>query len=265
MPYTPNQNVVYLAAFAGALAGMASNRILGPTVPATYAALASAADAFAQSFDTQYGAVKPSALFQQELIAELSESAWQDVAPPPTSVSSLPASYTAMCNSLIAMVDEATAQIAAEGVGPFGNEWTAYTPTFNTQNADGALGDGVIQGMFKIEGDSLFYSIILQWGTTTNGGTGFFVFGLPPGIVVDNAKMLGFGIGLSSGVASQTSVANATFPLFQLLAADLGPPINTVVAFGIGTSATGAFLDAADPFAWAPTDQLLVEGVVAIA
>lgn len=271
--YTPNQAQVYLAAFAGAIAGMASNRILGPTTPVTYATLAAAADAFAQSFDTQYGAVKPGTDFQAEVIADLCETAWLNVSPLPSTVSSLPSSYTAMCDSLIAMVDESTLQTAGEGIAGFGSEWTAYTPNFNTQNADGSLGDGVTIGFYKIDGDTLYYNILLQWGTTTNGGTGFFVLGLPGqaggpvlpgGLVIDNSKMIGFGVNLSSGTAFQGSVAGATFPLTQGAAADFGVGLGNSVAFFISNSATGAFADAADPFAWANGDILSVSGIVSL-
>ena len=142
--------------------------------------------------------------------------------------------------------------------------WTAYTPSFNSQNADGAIGDGLIEGRFKVDGDTLSYSISLQWGATTNGGTGFLVFGMPPGVTIDNAKMLGFGVGLSSGIAAQSSVANQTFPLIQLAAADFGPPIGPVVAFGLSNSATGAFLEATSPFAFAAGDFIAIQGTVAL-
>lgn len=265
MAYVPKQNSVYLAAFAGALAGMASS--VGPVSSSTagdYAFLAQVADAFAQSFDTEYGTVNAGDEFQIELIAELCESVWSQRSVLPATTSTTPSSYTAECDALVALVVDGSTQLAAQGVNPFGSEWVAYTPVFNTQNNDGAIGDGTTLGVFKIDGDTLYYSIALQWGTTTNGGTGFFTFSLPAGVLPDNAKMIGFGAMLSSGDASQLSVAGASFPLIQLLAADLGPPVGPVVAFGVSTSATGAFLDAADPFAWANTDQLIVSGQVAI-
>lgn len=146
--------------------------------------------------------------------------------------------------------------------GPSG--WTTYTPSFNSQNADAALGDGSIEGRFKIDGDTLFYSISLGWGSTTNGGTGFFVFSLPAGVTIDNAKMIGFGAGLSSGAAAQSSVAGQTFPLIQLAAVDFGPPIGPAVAFGVSNSPTGAFLEATSPFAFAAGDFIVVQGIVAL-
>jgi len=269
MPYVPVQVNTYLSAFAGALAGLAKGAgnapsPVGSSTAATYAFIANVADAYAQSFDQAYSTVGtvPSSL-EQETIAELSEAAWEDRGPANDPSAILSTTYDPETLVLAAVITEGVATVAAQGV-PIGDIWTVYTPVFNTANADGAIGDGVITGSFKIDGDTLFYNIVLTWGTTTNGGTGFLTFSLPPGITVDNAKMQGFGINLSSGIASQVSVAGASFPLIQALAADLGPPLGQVLAFIISNSATGAFLEGASPFAFATTDTIAIQGSVAL-
>lgn len=144
--------------------------------------------------------------------------------------------------------------------------WTAYTPLFNTQNGDGALGNGVTLGFYRVVRDTLFYSVELDIGGTTNVGTGGFLIGLPAGFTVDNASMLGFGVALSSGIATQSSVAGATFPLMQAAAINAAFGVGTPagVGFVISNSATGALLDGVTPFAFAATDIVSVSGTVAI-
>ena len=144
--------------------------------------------------------------------------------------------------------------------------WAAYTPLFNTLNADGVLGNGVTTGFYRVVRDTLFYSIELDIGGTTNVGTGAFLLGLPAGFTADNAQMLGLGSALSSGFASQISVASANFPLAQAAAINAafgaGTPVG--VAFVITNSATGAVLDGTSPFAFAAGDAVVVCGSIAI-
>lgn len=266
--YTPVQVNTYLAAFAGAIAGLARGAgnapsPVGSSTSATYQFISDVADAFAQSFDQAYSTVGtvPSD-FEQNTIAELSEAVWEDRGPTNATAATTSTTYDAETLVLAAVVTEALATVAAQGV-PVGDIWTAYTPIFNTSNVDGVIGDGQIAGFYKIDGDTLFYSILFIWGTTT-AGTGTLVFGLPSTVTIDNAKMQGFGINLSSGAAVQASVANATFPLIQVVAADVGPPIGNCVQFVIVNSATGAFLDNATPFAFANLDEVFVQGSVAL-
>jgi len=266
--YTPVQVNTYLAAFAGAIAGLARGAgnapsPVGSSTSATYQFISDVADAFAQSFDQAYSTVGtvPSD-FEQNTIAELSEAVWEDRGPTNATAATTSTTYDAETLVLAAVVTEALATVAAQGV-PIGDIWTDYIPGFFTSNNDQVLGDGAIGGKYKIDGDTLFYSIFFQWGTTT-AGTGTFAFGLPASVTIDNAKMLGFGIMLSSGVAVQASVANASFPVFQSVAADFGPPTGNAVEFILPTSATGAFLDNVTPFAPAAGDEYIVQGTVAL-
>lgn len=265
--YTPVQVNTYLAAFAGALAGLAKGAgnapsPLGSSTSSTYQFIADVADAFAQSFDQAYSTVGtvPSA-FEQETIAELSEAAWEDRGPANDPTATTSTTYDPETLVLAAVVTEGVATVAAQGV-PIGDIWTTYTSVFSSQNADSSLGDGAVDARYKIDGDTLFFNILFQWGTTTTGGTGAFTFSLPAGITVDNAKMLAFGIMLSSGVAFQAAGPLA-FPLQQVIAADLGPPLGQVVAFAMSTS-TGDLLDATHPFAPANGDSFFVQGTVAL-
>lgn len=263
MAYVPQQISVYLAAFAGSLAGMATS--IGPvssSTPGDYQFLAQVADAFAQSFDTEYGALNAGQEFQIELIAELCESVWSQRSVLPATTSTTPSSYTAECDALVALVVDGSTQVAAQTV-PDGNIWTAYTPTFNTANNDGAIGNGTITGFYKVDGDTLYYSIEFDIGGTTNLGTGGFVFGLPTGFAPDNAKMIGFGVMLSSGAAVIALAVPPTYPIEQVAAADFGPPVGIGTLWGMSTGA-GVVVDATNPAAFAAGDFIFMQGSVAL-
>lgn len=266
--YTPVQVNVYLAAFAGAIAGLAKGAgnapsPVGSSTSTTYQFISDVADAFAQSFDQAYSTVgQPPTSLETNIIQELSEAVWEDRGPANATAATTSTTYDPETLVLSAVITEGLATVAAQGV-PAGDIWTAYTPTFNTANNDGVIGNGVIAGFYKVDGDTLYYSIEFDIGGTTNLGTGSFVFGLPTGFTPDNAKMIGFGVMLSSGAAGIALAVPPTYPIEQVAAADFGPPV------GIGTlwamsSGAGVALDATNPAAFAAGDSIFMQGSVAI-
>jgi len=58
--------------------------------------------------------------------------------------------------------------------------WQAYTVSWVTSGAVPALGNGSLAGHFTVIGKTVFFRIHLSVGSTTNIGTGYFIFGLPP-------------------------------------------------------------------------------------
>jgi hypothetical protein len=115
MAYVPNNPAMYVAAYAGALAGMgASDRFPTDPVPAHYNTLASIAGAYAETFDTLW-ALSPTSTLDIEACQELSEVAWQDRAPqsiPPVFI------LIELCLALIAMIRAAEAYFASQGIVP---------------------------------------------------------------------------------------------------------------------------------------------------
>jgi hypothetical protein len=61
--------------------------------------------------------------------------------------------------------------------------WIKYAPRFWTDSGAPAVGDGTLEGLYRLRGVTLDLHIIMRFGAGTNGGAGDFHFGLPLGIV----------------------------------------------------------------------------------
>ncbi len=114
MAYTPLNSNVFIAAFAGALAGIAvAGKVLSDTTATDYAGVVNVAGAYAQSFDTAWGTTAATTLDVQA-IQEESEATWADRTP--SSVT--PSSYTSLCQALIATIQQAETYLTAQGIVP---------------------------------------------------------------------------------------------------------------------------------------------------
>ena len=85
MSYTPQNVFVYSAAQAGAMAGMGMPGTAAITDQNThdYDALARVAGAFAQEFDTQWGAIYPTNIYAEQAITDACLEYWQSRSPTP--------------------------------------------------------------------------------------------------------------------------------------------------------------------------------------
>ena len=193
--YTPNNLPIYLGAFQGAMAGMAaSDRVPTSSLASSYAAQAVIADAFAQAVDMQVApSPQPVPETLTAFISPLSYAVWQDRSPILSATSVLPATYTSLAASLIAIGTATVTQILAQGVNPTANGvMQAYSPapTFANLAGDAVLGDGTITGFYKQTDDTLSIFIQLAAGTTTNyGSDSTLIVPLPTGYAVDASKM----------------------------------------------------------------------------
>jgi len=60
--------------------------------------------------------------------------------------------------------------------------WTTYVPSWTAASSAPSIGNGTLSGRWCLLGPkTLQLRINISWGTTTNGGRGAYVFGLPPG------------------------------------------------------------------------------------
>lgn len=58
--------------------------------------------------------------------------------------------------------------------------WTSYTPTWTCQGSIApAVGNGSLIGMYIKVGRLVAFQVTMSFGSTTNAGSGAFVFGLP--------------------------------------------------------------------------------------
>ena len=107
MSYTPLNVFVYSAAQAGAMAGMGmpGSAAITDQTSADYDPLAMVAGAFAQEFDTQWGAIYPVNIYDEQAITDACIQYWQTRSPAPQALPwILPATYTADCAAIIALI-----------------------------------------------------------------------------------------------------------------------------------------------------------------
>lgn len=117
MAYVALNPAVFLAAYAGALAGMG---VSGPDIDsasATYTDVATVAGAFAQQVDTVWGARATTEL-DVELIGQACKSVWDGRFALADATTILPATYADTVTGLIAVVTAARAYMASISVSP---------------------------------------------------------------------------------------------------------------------------------------------------
>jgi hypothetical protein len=87
--------------------------------------------------------------------------------------------------------------------------WTAYTPTWTSDSGTPSIGNGSITGRYKQIGKTVFFNLKLTYGTTTTGGSGAWMFGLPITAYNDNYQ---FAVSiLNSGLAWYGAIGNGNY------------------------------------------------------
>jgi len=121
MAYVPNNVNIFIAAYAGAISGMAvAQKVLIDEDPADYASISAVAGAFAKSFDTEWG-LRPTTDLDLSIVEEECEGTWEGRYIPRTNPKFLlPATYTDQCQALIALVTASELYFASQGIAPPG-------------------------------------------------------------------------------------------------------------------------------------------------
>jgi hypothetical protein len=89
------------------------------------------------------------------------------------------------------------------------NPWTTYTPTWTSDSGTPSIGNGSITGRYKQIGKTVFFNLKLTYGTTTTGGSGAWMFGLPVTAYNENYQ---FAVSvLNSGAAWYGAIANGNY------------------------------------------------------
>lgn len=120
MSYVPNNDAIFVASYSGAMSGMGVNK----GVPldknsVDYAVLAAIAGAWAQSFDTSWGA-NPNSTLDADMAQSLSEEAWGSRTPSPQSIALYlqPLNWKPQTDALVAQIAAAEAYFTAQGISP---------------------------------------------------------------------------------------------------------------------------------------------------
>lgn len=144
MSYTPVNQDMYLAAYAGALAGMgASQRVPTNTLEASYAGLAVIAGAYAESFDASWNDAAQANTLEIDSAKALSEATWQTRGPTSATVVTLTSTnYDGLTASLCAMIRAAGTYLAGQGITP-------SNPGGGTLAGDvtGAIGNNAVESL----------------------------------------------------------------------------------------------------------------------
>ncbi len=89
------------------------------------------------------------------------------------------------------------------------NAWTSYTPTWTSDSSTPSIGNGSLTGRYKQIGKTVFFSLKLTYGSTTTGGAGAWMFGLPVTAYDANYQ---FAVSiLNSGLAWYGAIANGNY------------------------------------------------------
>lgn len=132
MSFTPQNVSVYLAANAGALAGIGAagkQQLSRASVSGNFNYAALMADAFAQEVDVQWQAIvgAPPSSYELSAILTVSEGIWETFSPLPAPAAYSAGSYYAIALNVVNLTIEGAAQVAAEGINPNTPVTVAYT------------------------------------------------------------------------------------------------------------------------------------------
>jgi hypothetical protein len=119
---------------------------------------------------------------------------------------------------------------------------TSYTPTFNTANADGSIGDGTITGFYTRVGDLVTASVRFVAGSTTDFGSGALRFGLPF-TAATKSNHIDWGVG---------RITDATTQIYSTMVAVTNATAYATLAVGVNATAATA----TSPMTWVSTDSL---------
>ena len=87
--------------------------------------------------------------------------------------------------------------------------WTSYTPTWTSDSGTPSIGNGTIGGRYKQIGKTVFFNLKLTYGSTTTGGSGAWMFGLPA-TAYDSNYQFAASI-LNNGIAWYGAVGNGSY------------------------------------------------------
>jgi len=104
----------------------------------------------------------------------------------------------------------ATGPTGATGAGASDlTAWTSYTPTWTSDSSTPSIGNGSLTGRYKQIGKTVFFNFKLTYGSTTTGGAGAWMFGLPVTAYDANYQ---FPVSiLNSGLAWYGAIANGNY------------------------------------------------------
>jgi hypothetical protein len=204
MSYTPNDVLVFTAAYSGVISGFAaSGRVILDATVADYGKNAVIAGAFAQSFDQAWEInpdTNPPDTLEVFIIEKACKAVWENRDTELTTETLEPASFTQICEAIIALILAGEGYFSAQGITP--PPW----PTGGTTTTVHA-GTGITIGGTTTD------PIVNNIGVLSVApGTGIGITGSGPHPVISNTGVLAVAAGTNVTITgtAQDPIINAT-------------------------------------------------------
>lgn len=155
------------------------------------------------------------------------------------------------------LINAATASLAstASYVTTYEGAWSSYTPSWTAASSNPAIGNGTLQGWYKVVGKTCFVRGNIVMGSTTTYGSGEWYVSMPFTASHADAILMSANL-LDNGTAWYNATINGARAGF-----------NYKAAIQYQTSSTGVANDvrSTQPFTWTNTDRFLWNGSYEIA
>jgi hypothetical protein len=139
-------------------------------------------------------------------------------------------------------------------VTPYEGAWISYTPSWTAASVNPSIGNGTIQGWYKVVGKTCFVRGNVAMGSTTTFGTGEWYISMPFTASHADAILMTANL-LDNGAAWYNATVNG---------ARAGFNYKTAIQYqAVGGTAND--INATQPFTWANSDRFLWNGSFEIA
>jgi hypothetical protein len=154
-------------------------------------------------------------------------------------------------NNTISSITSLTASLAntASYVTPYEGAWIPYTPSWTAASVNPSIGNGSLEGWYKIVGKTCFVRGNIVIGSTTTFGSGEWYVSMPFTASHADAILMTANL-LDNGTAWYNAVLNGARAGFNYKA-----PIQYQ-----GGAGTALDVNATQPYTWANSDRFLWNG-----
>jgi len=154
-------------------------------------------------------------------------------------------------NNTISSITSLTASLAntASYVTPYEGAWRSYTPSWTAASVNPSIGNGSLQGWYKVVGKTCFVRGNIVIGSTTTFGSGEWYVSMPFTASHADAILMTANL-LDNGTAWYNAVLNGARAGFNYKA-----PIQYQ-----GGAGTALDVNATQPYTWANSDRFLWNG-----
>lgn len=141
----------------------------------------------------------------------------------------------------------------ATGAGEPGGVWNTWSPTWGAiSGGANTLGNGTIVARYKVVGKTVFFTIVLTFGSTTTSSGSDWSFSPPP--VTPASTSVGIPLGPSSGIDQGVNEYLGDCRLFSTT------QIQPRASLASGTYVTNGSFGFNSPFTFGNTDSLRLSG-----